>query len=234
MLEKTRGPHRYGASAGVAPQLRGALLSVLLVLFPGNAQPQESNYLQVLVANRVTIEIPKHWEGLSIDQRRNLAAASDAVDSKSSTRRPPGHVASLAVSATPSPPGAIIRVSMIPTEPLTQSDLKQALSEDRAGTLAELRSVFRQEMAELAKQMQQQGLRMLGQEEVAIDSIGGQTAISVSYRRTSSRGPSPFKVTQYHVPLGAEKALITLSFRESDAIVYSQIIDYVKNSISIR
>lgn len=221
------------AYAVVALWRLGAVATALLV-FGWAANAQESNYQRVLVANRVTIEIPKHWEGLSIDQRRNLAAAADAMGATSSTRRPPGHVASLAVNATPSPPGAIIRVSMIPTEALTQSDLTRALSEDRAATLAELRSVFRQEMADLAAQMQKQGLRMLGEEQVTIVSIGGKTAISVSYRRTSPRGPSPFRVTQYHVPLGNEKALITLSFRESDAIVYSQIIDYVKSSILIR
>ena len=207
---------------------------IALALLTGWAFAQESNYQRLLVANRVSIEVPKHWQGLDIDERRNLAAASDVLGRTSKNRLPPSHVAALAVNATPSPPGAIVRVSIISTDPLTQADLAQALAEDRNGTMAELRNASREEMSVLAEQMQKQGLRLLGQEEVAIASIGGKTAIAVSYRRTSPSGPSAFRVTQYHIPLGAEKAVITLSFRESDAIVYSQIIDYIKNSISIR
>lgn len=222
--------------SSVREKARDALAVVVLLLLAGFADAQDSNYQRMLVANRVSIEIPKHWEGLSIDKRKNLAAASDALDSTSSIRRPPGHVASLAVNATPSPPGATVRVTTIPTKSFTQAELQQALSEDKSGTMAELLSVFRQEMADVAAQMQKQGLGMLSEQKVAIASIGGKTAISVSYRRTSPKGRSAFRVTQYHIPLGSEKVLITLSLREteSDAIVYSQIIDYIKNSISIK
>lgn len=212
---------------------RNKFAIVALTIFTGLAFAQGSNYQRLLVADRVSIEIPKHWQGLDVDQRRNLAAASDVFDDSSEIRRAPSHVAALAVFASPSPAGASVRVSMIPTEPVTQGDLRQALSEDRAGTMAELRSVFRQEMTDLPAQLQEHGLRMLGTETVEVASIGGQTAIAVSYRRTSLNTDSPFRVMQYHVPLGAEKALITLSFREADAIVYGQIVDYIKKSISI-
>ncbi len=213
---------------------RNTFILVALALLSGMVYAQESNYQRLLVANRVSIEIPKHWQGLDIDQRRNLAAASDALDSSSQSRLPPGHVAALAVNATPSPPGAIVRVSMIQTEPITQGDLRQALLEDRAGTIEKLRSVFHQELTGLATELQKIGIRILGTETVEVTSIGGQIAVAVSYRRISLTGPSPFQVTQYHVPLGSEKALITLSYREADASVYSLIIDYVKTSISIK
>lgn len=206
---------------------------VALLLLSGFVFAGESNYQRLFVANRVSIEVPKHWQVLDIDQRRNIAAASDALGITLKGRPPVAHVAALAVNATPSPPGAIVRVSMIQTDPLSQADLIDALANDRVGTISDLRRVFRQEMSGMSEQMQRQGLRMLGQEQVSISSIGGKTAIAVSYRRTSLSGASPFRVTQFHVSLGTEKALITLSFRESDQIIYSQIIDYIKNSISI-
>lgn len=49
----------------------------------------------------------------------------------------------------------------------------------------------------------------------------------------SDSGDSPVQVTQYHVPLGNEMVMITLSFRELDAAVYSPILEHVKKSISI-
>ncbi|MEI6117323.1 MAG: hypothetical protein WCP99_22510, partial [Burkholderiales bacterium] len=62
----------------------------------------------------------------------------------------------------------------------------------------------------------------------------GQTALVISYGRTSSvNSTETMRVTQYHVPLGTEKALITLSYIEGDqqAIVAHT---RLKHSIVIR
>lgn len=100
--------------------------------------------------------------------------------------------------------------------------------------MKELSSAFKEEFSAMAVEMQKHGMRILGQEKVAIDHIGGKVAILVTYRRTPAIGDSPFQVSQYHVPLGNEKVLITLSCRESSALVYSKILEYVKNSISVK
>lgn len=197
---------------------------------------QQSNYQRVLVGNKVSIEIPTNWKVLSLEQRKYLGATPNTLDNDSNTSILPGHFASLAVNSIPYPPGAIIRVSIIVTDPLTQSDFKQAVEIDPNGTLSGLRSFFRQEMSVLATQMQKRGMLMIDKENVGIEPIGGMTAISLTYRRAPAPGTgnSPFQVTQYHVPLGSEKALITLSFRESEALIYSHIVQYVKNSIVIK
>ena len=67
-----------------------------------------------------------------------------------------------------------------------------------------------------------------------IDTIGGLTALTLAYRRTSAIGTSPFTVTQYHVPVGKEKVLITLSYRESDGRLFGLIFDRVKRSVTIK
>lgn len=82
--------------------------------------------------------------------------------------------------------------------------------------------------------MEKQGMQILGQEKVGIDAIGGLTAFTLTYRRTSAVGPSPFTVTQYHVPVGKEKVLITLSYRESDRRLFGLILDRVKRSVTIK
>ena len=82
--------------------------------------------------------------------------------------------------------------------------------------------------------MKKQGMQILGEEKVGVDTIGGLTAFTLMYRRTSAVSPSPFTVIQYHVPVGKEKVLITLSYRESDGRLFGLILDRVKRSIMIK
>ena len=105
---------------------------------------------------------------------------------------------------------------------------------DRAGVLREIVDAFKEDMDVLRMGMKKQGIQILGQEKVGIDSIGGLTAFTLMYRRTSAIGPSPFTVTQYHVPVGNEKVLITLSYRESDGKLFGLILDRVKRSVTIK
>ena len=61
------------------------------------------------------------------------------------------------------------------------------------------------------------GVKEVGRPRFSVEPIGGQTALIISYGRTSTANPEEtMRVTQYHVPLGAEKALITLSYIEGD------------------
>jgi hypothetical protein len=111
---------------------------------------------------------------------------------------------------------------------------RQEIKSDRTGVLRELASAFKEDMDAVRNGMEKQGLQVLGQEKVGIDSIGGLTAFTLTYRRTSSVGPSPFAVTQYHVPVGKEKILITLSYREADRRLFGLILDRVKRSVTIK
>jgi hypothetical protein len=59
-------------------------------------------------------------------------------------------------------------------------------------------------------------------------------ALIIRYARTSTANPAEtMRVTQYHVPLGAEKALITLSYIEGDPQAIAAH-NRLKNSIVIR
>jgi len=201
---------------------------VIAIVFSGFASTlaQQTNYQRVVVGNRVSLAIPNHWRVLNEDDRRNLAAAAE-------TSGAPAHVAALAVNATPAPTGAMIRVSILPDD-LTQSDVRDALKRDRAGTMRQVAAEMDEQLLLMDAQLNQQGMNILGKASATIDSIGGQVAFAMTYRRTSgTAGESPFTVTQFHIPLGATKVLITLSFRESTALVYSLILEHVKKSITI-
>lgn len=190
-----------------------------------------NNYHRVIVDGRVSLEVPSHWSFLDEAERRNLSAAAEAVANSLALPEAPTHVASLAVNAVPDPPGAIVRLSFLGDVDLRQDELNAALASERVATIAELEAVFESEAQGLKSQLEINGMRLLEREAVQIQMIDGRTAIKFSYRRTSVRGPSPFHVSQYHVPLGDAKMLLTLSFRESDAVVYENIMKYVLQSV---
>ena len=82
--------------------------------------------------------------------------------------------------------------------------------------------------------MAKYGMKEVGRPSFAIEPIGGQTALIIRYGRTSSANAAEtMRVAQYHVPLGAEKALITLSYIEGDQQAIAAH-NRLKNSIVIR
>ena len=198
------------------------------------AAAQESQFRRISVGNRVTIEVPAHWHVRDLDERKNISAAGEALTEVLSKKNEPNHVSALSAVSRPEPIGAIIRVSFIPIDDLSQTSLMRAIQSDRAGVLRQIAGAFKEDMDALRMGMEKQGMQILGQEKVGIDTIGGLTAFTLMYRRTSANGPSPFTVTQYHVPVGKEKVLITLSYRESDGKLFGLILDRVKRSVTIK
>ncbi len=60
--------------------------------------------------------------------------------------------------------------------------------------------------------LSKQGIREVGKPTFDVEDIDGRIAFAIRYGRTSADSSSDtVRVTQYHVPLGIEKALITLS-----------------------
>lgn len=211
-----------------------ALAIVALLTTVSNVTAQESQFRRISVGSRVTIEVPAHWHVRDINERKNISAAGEALTEGVGKKNEPNHVSALSVVSRPEPVGAIIRVSFIPIEDLSQASLRQEIQSDRTGVLRELAGAFKEDMDMGRKAMEKQGMQILGQEKVGIDTIGGLTAFTLTYRRTSAVGPSPFTVTQYHVPVGKEKVLITLSYRESDGRLFGLILDRVKRSVTIK
>ena len=215
--------------------VRSIAMAVFIPLtIVSNVIAQDSQFRRMIVGDRVTIEVPAHWHSRDINERKNISAAGEVLTEGIGRANEPNHVSALSVVSRPEPIGAIIRVSFIPIDELTQPVINRKIQSDRVGMLEEIAGAFKEEIDALRKGMAKQGLQILGQEKVGIDTIGGLTAFTVTYRRTSPVGPSPFIVTQYHVPVGTEKVLITLSYRESDERLFGLILDRVKRSVSIK
>ena len=207
---------------------------VLILLAVSNSPvsaEDNSNFSNILVANRVSISIPTHWKTLDENTRKNISAAAEALldDPKEIT-----HVAALAVSSLPSPPGGIVRVSLIDGNGLTQAELIDASKTDPVGTLKELSAQGNEIVAIGSRQLAPAGIKVLGKANTTLENVGGKLAIAVRYRRTSTIAGESFTVCQYHIPLGDKKIIITLSYREQDALIYRSIINRVRSSIKIR
>jgi hypothetical protein len=174
---------------------------------------QSAGYTKLNVKGRVQLEVPSDWTISDAEQRRRVKEFSEKL-----TGIAIDHVASLSVQSYPAPSRMFVRVSFIPMEPpITQADVRQEVQANKQQVLRDLADTWREESPTMWAGLAKNGVKEVGRPRFAVEPIGGQTALIISYGRTSTANPAEtMRVTQYHVPLGAEKALITLSYIESD------------------
>ncbi len=174
---------------------------------------QSAGYTKLNVKGRVQLEVPSDWTISDAEQRRRVKEFSEKL-----TGIAIDHVASLSVQSYPAPSRMFVRVSFIPMEPpITQADVRQEVQANKQQVLRDLADTWREESPTMWAGLAKNGVKEVGRPRFAVEPIGGQTALILSYGRTSTANPAEtMRVTQYHVPLGAEKALITLSYIESD------------------
>ncbi|PZR90886.1 MAG: hypothetical protein DI537_17575 [Stutzerimonas stutzeri] len=194
-----------------------------LVLGVAARAESQSQFSRVEVRGLLSIEVPRHWDAKDADTRANLSASAEALSGIAS------HVSSLAISSLPRPTAAIIRVSRTASDGLTQSGLRAAAA-NTAQFLRDAEAEMSESFAQMDANIKKLGGALLQKPAVSLDTIDGRTAMVISYRRVDANGTT-FFVRQFHVPLTAEKALITISNREHDAILYKPILERVLRSI---
>lgn len=200
-------------------------LFVAFVLFGNSAFAQDTLFRRVQLSYGISLEIPAHWTVLSQDTRKNLGAASSAMMDNAGIEGSSGQKQNLlAVNATPEPTGAMIRVSITSPPDYTQADIAAATPTDLKDVGAEMLKIFRQLEAS-------GGLKIIEMQPVRIEKFKNHLVLVMPYVRASKVGPSPWQVTQYKIPVSNRLIEITLSHRQSDAIVWSPILERVKRSV---
>ena len=109
---------------------------IALVFFAQSIFAGESAFERLKLPYGISIEIPSHWEVLSEDAKKNLAASSELIKKDLALDISGEKEQLLAVSALPIPSGAKIRVSVTSPAEFSQyelsttsvSELKQAQS----------------------------------------------------------------------------------------------------------
>lgn len=198
---------------------------VALALLVHPALAQANSFHSVQLAYGISLDIPSHWTVLSLENRKNLRAAGQAMSDNAGVAVPSGRKESLlAVNATPDPTGAIIRVSVKSPPDYTQSDLVAVTPADLKEIGVEMQKIFRQLEAF-------GGPTIIEMQTVRIERLNNYWALVIPYIRAGVNEPSVWQVTQYHIPVSNRLIEITLSNRQSDAIIWHPILERVKHSV---
>lgn len=207
-----------------------ALCLCWLIAIPVPITAQTAGYTKHDVKGRVQLEIPSDWAVSDAEQRKRVRERAGELDGSLSH-----HTASLAAQSYLTRSQTMVRVSFVPIEPpLTQADVRQAVQANKQQILKELADFWRDGSPVMWTSLAKLGKMEVGLPRFAVKPIGGRTALITSYASASIDNPAETtRVTQYHVPMGAEKALITLSYREGDQQAIS-VSNRLKNSIVIR
>lgn len=209
-------------------QIFCALLMMVQVIAPATAQG--TGYTKLNVKGRVQIEVPDNWTINDAEHRKRVKELGEKL-----TGIQTQHTASLSVQSYPTPSRMFVRVSFMKVDPpISKADLRQEVQANRQQVLKDLADTWKEESPVMWAGLAKNGIKEVGQASVAVEQLGGQMAMVIRYGRTSSvNSTETMKVAQYHVPLGAEKALITLSYIDGDQSAMAAH-DRLKNSIVIR
>ena len=191
---------------------------------------QSAGYTTLNVKGRVGLEIPSDWAISDLEQRTRVKEFGEKF-----TGIPARHMAALSVQSYPAPSRVFARVSFIPLDPpLSQAEVREEVQANRQQVLHDLADVWREESPIMWVGLAKRGIKQVGQPSVDAQWFGGQLALIIQYARTSTVNPAEtIKVTQYHVPLGPEKALITLSYVDGDQVAMAAH-ERLKSSFAIR
>jgi hypothetical protein len=181
------------------------------IAFPAAAQ--QASYTKLNVKGRVQLEVPSTWTINDEEQRRRVKEMAEQA-----MGTPAIHMASLSVHSYPAPWRVLARVSFVPLEPpITQADLRAELKAGKEQVLQDVAEYWAEEAPAMWAAMAKHGMKEVGTPSFDVEPLGGKLALSIRYRRTSTTHPGKtMRVTQYHVVLGEEKALITLSYLDED------------------
>lgn len=206
-------------------QVRFVGVLAIVANFMAPSFATENIYKQVSLPDGISIEVPAHWTILSKDTRKNIAAAGRAMtDNAGVDGRRNNQQTLLAVNAIPTPPGAMIRVSVSMPPEYSQSDLARV-------TPHELK-VFLQEMRQAFKKMEASGgPEIVEFQPLQVELFKNSRALVIRYVRKSANGPSLWQVTQYKIPVENRLIELTLSYRQSDSVMWRPILERVKRSI---
>ncbi len=205
----------------------------VLFMMLGAAAPasaQAAGYTKLNVKGRVQLELPDNWTINDAEHRKRVKELGEKLVGMQAL-----HTASLIAQSYPAPSRMFVRVSFIPqTPPISQADVRQEVQANRQQVLKDLADTWKEESPVMWAGLAKNGVKEVGRASVAVEPLGGQTALVIRYGRTSSvNSTETMKVAQYHLPLGAEKALITLSYIDGDRDAMAAH-DRLKNSITIR
>jgi len=201
----------------------------MLVLLPlVHASAQSKQYTMVEVHDQVLLELPNDWSIVDGERRPSVAE----IAKKSGA--PLISVDGLSATSSATDAKAVVRVTFLKLpKPVTQEQFRANAEREVKATAVNWKAKEAEMWAELGKM----GIKQVGQPSFAAEALAGQLAIVIRYQRTnaadSAKPNQVVNVTQNHIVLGAERALITYSYDDDDKDVQREI-ERIKKSIVIK
>ena len=208
--------------------LASACLLMLLGHVPAGAQ--SAGYTKLNVKGRVQLEIPDDWTINDAEHRKRVKELGEQL-----TGIQTQHTASLSVQSFPIPSRMFVRVSFLKLEPpISQAEVLKEVQANRQQVIRDLSDMWKDESPVMWAGLAKNGVKEVGHPSLGVEPLGGQTALVIRYGRTSTANSAEtMKVEQYHILLGSEKALITLSYIDGDQRAMTAN-KRIRNSILIR
>lgn len=205
-----------------------AVLAASFLVVLSNAHAQAFSKLNV--KGRVQVEIPEDWVINDAEQRKKVRDTAMELMGTNTA-----HIAALSAASFPVPSRAFVRISFIPLpSPITQEDVRQEVKADRQQVLRDLADMWKESSPAMWTGLAKRGIKEVGAPTFAVEPLGGQTALVIRYARTSATDSNEaMSVAQYHVPLGAEKAIVTLSNIQGDRAAKA-VVDRVRSTLQIK
>ncbi|QEI05682.1 glycerate kinase [Pigmentiphaga aceris] len=207
---------------------RIAFTSLLAMLPLAPASAQNTAYTMFEVNNQVLVELPNDWTIVDGDHRPRVA------DLAKKAGVPVISVNALSATSHQTDSAAVVRVTFLKLpRPVTQEQARANAQRDVQATALNWKSKEAEMWADLGKM----GIKQVGQPSFASETLAGQQAIVIRYQRTNASDASNPKqtvnVTQNHIVLGAERALITFSYDEGNKQAQAQI-ERIRKSLVIK
>ena len=202
--------------------------SMLALLPLAHASAQSKQYTMFEVHDRVLLELPNDWSIVDGERRPSVA------DLAKQSGAPLISVDALSATSSPTDATAVVRVTFLKLpKPVTQEQFRANAEREVKATALNWKAKEADMWAELGKM----GIKQVGQPSFAAEPLAGQLAIVIRYQRTNGSGSAnpnqTVNVTQNHIVLGAERALITYSYDEGDKRVQDEV-ERIKKSIVIK
>lgn len=230
-LLRTSPSYYIGTQAAVGAVFevlcKSFLVAVLNILIFSHVLAQETSRIDVL--GRVSLAVPNDW---SIQDSQSRQRVADLAKDKFGVE---SNKTSFTAMSYPQPSIAYIRITVSDQEDdLSQSQLISEIRRDRAKLRKEFKDIYLNELASMREKLKEKGFQASSDINVDFIPLGGQTAILISYQRSSTSHPGrTMEVSQHHVPLGKKKALITTTNLKGDSDA-ERMIRQIKSSIQIK
>lgn len=186
-------------------------------------------FKSVTLPTGIALEIPEHWEALSVQERKNVADFANAIADKAGIPEDGGVKTRLiALNSNSTPIGAKFRVSSTTPSPFTAATLTAATPADLEG--------IKQDMFDDFKKAEKAGSsNVTAITAVDVTDLDGHPTLAVVYRRGSIGDPADiWAVMLLRTPLPDRLVEVTLSWRVSETERWLPAIRRVAASIKFQ